>query len=280
MPIYKPSELHQFLEELGVAPKKGMSQNFLIDGNILRKIALFAKINPGDVVLEIGSGPGSLTEELLKTGAHVIACEKDPVFAKALERLKTTENQLDIYCDDIMTFPIESVLASKLKPFQKAKVIANLPYHLTTPIIAKLIKMRETFSTLILMVQEEVARRFVALPKTSEYSSFTVFLNFYSHPSYGFTVGRKCFFPVPKVDSAIVILNLKEPPKLAQEDDFFVLTRTAFKQRRKMMRGSLRDLYPPERIQEVLKSINQNPQARPEELSLNEFLKLFSGLKG
>ena len=140
--------------------------------------------------------------------------------------------------------------------------------------------MRETFSTLILMVQEEVARRFVALPKTSEYSSFTVFLNFYSHPSYGFTVGRKCFFPVPKVDSAIVILNLKEPPKLSQEDDFFVLTRTAFKQRRKMMRGSLRDLYPPERIQEVLKSINQNPQARPEELSLNEFLKLFSGLKG
>src|SRR5258708_3409183 len=104
MPIYKPTELHKFLEELGVHPKKGMSQNFLIDGNILRKIALVASIKPGDLVVEIGSGPGSLTEELLLAGAHVIAVEKDPVFAKALERLKTPDNHLDIFCDDIMEF--------------------------------------------------------------------------------------------------------------------------------------------------------------------------------
>jgi len=279
MPIYKPTELHQFLEELGVRPKKGMSQNFLIDGNILRKIVATAKLSPGDLVVEIGSGPGSLTEELLRSGAHVIAVEKDPIFAQALSRLKTDDNCLDIFCDDIMTFPLESVVAAKLKPGQKAKVIANLPYHLTTPIIAKLITMRNCFSTLILMVQEEVARRFVAPPKTSEYSSFTVFLNFYSQPSYAFTVGRQCFYPSPKVDSAIVTLTLKEPPQIQNEDDFFVMTRTAFKQRRKMMRGSLRDIYPSDVMEAALKSIGQNPLARPEELSLDDFLKLFAVLQ-
>lgn len=278
MPIYKPSELHKFLDELGVRPRKGLSQNFLIDGNILRKIVSTAALEPGELVVEIGSGPGSLTEELLNGGAHVVAVEKDTIFANALERLKTPGRQLDVFCDDIMTFPLEKVVAAKLQPGKKAKVIANLPYHLTTPIIAMLIQQRHLFSSLILMVQEEVARRFVASPKTAEYSSFTVFLNFYSHPKYAFTVGRQCFYPSPKVDSAIVVLDLKEPPHVADEDAFFVLTRTAFKQRRKMLRGSLRDLYPPDRIEQSLAAIGLNPQARPEDLSLDAFLALFSKL--
>lgn len=276
MPIYKPTELHQFLEELGVHPKKGLSQNFLIDGNILRKIVTSAHVSPGDVVMEVGPGPGSLTEELLNSGAHVIAVEKDTVFANALSRLKTDSNQLEIYCDDILTFPIEETLKPKLTNGKKAKVIANLPYHLTTPIIAQFVEQRHLFSTLVLMVQEEVARRFVAKPKTSEYSSFTVFLNFYSHPSYAFTVSRQCFYPSPKVDSAVVVLELKEPPQVANEEAFFMLTRTAFKQRRKMMRSSLRDLYPPQKIEAALSEIGQSPMARPEELSIDDFLKLFA----
>lgn len=279
MPIYKPTELHQFLEQLGVHPKKGLSQNFLIDGNILRKIAAEAQLSQDDVVVEVGSGPGSLTEVLLNSGAKVIAVEKDPVFAGALERLQTPQKTLEVHCHDIMTFP----LAETLKPFldqgKKAKVIANLPYHLTTPIIAQLVTQRHLFSALILMVQEEVARRFTAKPGTRDYSSYTVFLNYYSIPRYGFTVSRQCFYPSPKVDSAVVVLELKQPPKISNEAAFFTLTRTAFKQRRKMLRSSLRDLYSPQAIEKGLTEIGLNSLARPEELSLENFLSLFEILQ-
>jgi 16S rRNA (adenine1518-N6/adenine1519-N6)-dimethyltransferase len=280
MPIYKPSELHQFLNELGVHPKKGLSQNFLIDGNILRKIVTAAEVTPGDLILEVGPGPGSLTEELLNSGASVIAVEKDPVFAQALTRLKTNEHLLNITCADILEFPIDSTLRARLPKGKKAKVIANLPYHLTTPIIALLVEKRELFSTLVLMVQEEVARRFVAKPKTSEYSSFTVFLNFFSNPHYAFTVNRHCFYPSPKVNSAVVVLELKEPPQLANQEGFFILTRTAFQQRRKMLRGSLKDLYPSQKIEEALQQLGHPASARPEELSLDDFIKLFTLLSG
>jgi len=279
MPIYKPTELHQFLEELGVHPKKGLSQNFLIDGNILRKIVATADVSPGDLVVEVGPGPGSLTEELLNAGAQIIAVEKDNAFAGALERLKTDKNSLDVHCDDILTFPIEQVLKPYLDQGKKAKVIANLPYHLTTPIIAQFIEQRHLFSTLVFMVQEEVARRFVGKPRTAAYGSFTVFLNFYTRPSYAFTVSRQCFYPSPKVDSAIIALELKEPPHVSNVEAFFKLTRTAFKQRRKMMRSSLRDLYLPKEMEESLSKIGHSPLARPEELSLDDFLKLFEILQ-
>jgi len=279
MPIYKPSELHQFLEQIGASPKKGLSQNFLIDGNILRKIVLTADVQLGDIVLEVGPGPGSLTEELLKSGAHVIAVEKDPIFAEALARLKTSENKLDIYCADIMTFPLDETLLPLVSGSKKIKVIANLPYHLTTPIIASFITQRHLFSTMVLMVQDEVAERFAASPKTSEYSSFTVFLNFYSKPRYAFMVSSSCFYPKPKVNSAIVVLELKEPPKVSDLDGFFALTRGAFKQRRKMLRSSLRDLYSPAAIEAALVHIGVSPLSRPEELSLEQFLELFQALK-
>ena len=235
-------------------------------------------MSPGDLVVEIGPGPGSLTEVLLSNGAHVIAVEKDPIFAQALHRLEGEGRQLDVFCDDIMDFPLESVIASKLKAGQKAKVIANLPYHLTTPIITKLITMTHCFSTLVLMVQEEVARRFVASPGTSDYSSISVFLNFYSSPAYAFMVGRQCFYPSPKVDSAIVSLSLKQPPLVANQEAFFTMTRTAFKHRRKMLRGSLRDLYAPNAVEAALTSMGKNPLSRPEELSLDDFLCLYQML--
>lgn len=280
MPIYKPSELRQFLDQLGTGPKKGLSQNFLIDGNILRKIVATAQVKPDELILEVGPGPGSLTEALLSSGAHVVAVEKDEVLAEALKRLTLAgQNQLEVYCNDIMKFPADEVIGSRLGPGEKAKVIANLPYHLTTPIIADIVKKRHLFSHLILMVQDEVARRFSAAPGTSEYSSFTVFLNFYSRPKYAFGVSSQCFYPRPKINSAIVVLELKEPPLVSNEAAFFVLTRTSFEQRRKMLRSSLRELYAPADIEAALVEIGHSPQARPEELSLESFLLLFEKLE-
>ncbi|MFI0434178.1 MAG: 16S rRNA (adenine(1518)-N(6)/adenine(1519)-N(6))-dimethyltransferase RsmA [Parachlamydiaceae bacterium] len=275
MPIYKPTELRLFLNELGIFPKKGLSQNFLIDGNIIRKIVTASEVQRDDLILEIGPGPGSLTQALLETGAQVIAVEKDEVLAKELERLQTATGQLSVFCHDIMTFPLEKEIAKRLKPGQKAKVIANLPYHLTTPIIAQFAQLHPFFSSLTVMVQEEVGRRMTAHPGTSEYSSFTVFLGFYTHAHYAFTVSRNCFYPVPKVDSSVIVLHLHEPllPKEAASS-FFRLTRTAFEHRRKMLRASLKELFPPDKVEEALETIGQNRLARPEVLSLNDFLRL------
>lgn len=280
MPIYKPSELRQFLNELGIFPKKGLSQNFLIDGNIIRKIVAASEVKPDEVVLEIGPGPGSLTQALLEAGAHVLAVEKDTVLAQALERLQTPAQQLTVCCHDILTFPLQEEIPRLIPTGQKAKVIANLPYHLTTPILTQLTPLRNLFSSLTVMVQEEVARRLTAQPGTSDYSSLTIFLRFYTRPQYAFTVSRHCFYPAPKVNSAVVVLQLREPP-LSEEraKEFFHLTRTAFEHRRKMLRASLRSLFPPHVVEEALESIGQNPLARPEMLSLEEFLKLFSILQ-
>jgi 16S rRNA (adenine1518-N6/adenine1519-N6)-dimethyltransferase len=279
MPIYKPSELRDFLHSLGISPKKVLSQNFLIDGNIVRKILKCASVEPGDLVLEIGPGPGALTETLLEDGATVIAVERDDVLAAALNRFQTDPHKLHVFAEDILEFPIEETLKSHLSPGQKAKVIANLPYHLTTAIIEKLITLHEIISSLTLMVQDEVARRFTAKPSTKDYGSLTIFLEFYSKIRYAFTVGHPCFYPAPKVDSAVVFFELTPPRQISDVEAFFKLTRAAFEHRRKMLRGSLKELYSSEAITETLEEIHCSPLARPEELSIDQFIALFEKLQ-
>ncbi|PJD96442.1 MAG: ribosomal RNA small subunit methyltransferase A [Parachlamydia sp.] len=279
MPLYKPQELFAFLNSLGIRPKKGLSQNFLIDGNILQKIISAAEVSQEDVILEIGPGPGALTECLLEQGCRVIAVEKDLQLGQALERLQTPLNTLSIYCEDILQFPLEQVLPAYLKAGQKAKVIANLPYQLTTSILARLAPLNHLFSSITVMVQEEVARRFTGSPGSREYGSFTVFLNFFSDPVFSFKVSRKCFFPIPNVDSAVMTLRLKKPPADIDQEQFFTLTRKAFEQRRKMLKSTLRELYDPAFVSEELIKLGLSPLARPEELSVENFIELFKSLQ-
>jgi 16S rRNA (adenine1518-N6/adenine1519-N6)-dimethyltransferase len=275
MGIFKPSTLLQYLEELGIRPRKAWSQNFLIDGNIIRKIVKTAEVQEGDLVLEIGPGPGALTEALLEAQAHVIAVEKDPILAKGLLRLQTPNNTLTVIEGDILDLDIQSTIAQRLQSSQKAKVIANLPYHITTPILARLIPERDLFSKLVLMVQDEVARRFTAKPHTSAYSSFTVFLEYYAYVQYAFGVSQNCFYPKPSVQSAVVSLTLHEPPPITDEEGFFKMTRRSFEHRRKMLRASLPPLYLSENVTNALITLGLNEKARPEDLSLEEFVKLF-----
>ena len=278
MSIYKPTVLREFLESIGASPKKSLSQNFLIDGNILRKIISTANVQPGDIVLEIGPGPGSLTELLLTAGARVIAVEQDNVLAKALERFKNPTNELHIFNQDIRTFELANEVEKLFGKGQKVKVIANLPYHLTTPILVALVPQHQLITSLIVMVQHEVGQRMAADETSDEYGSLSVFLKFYCDPTYAFTVSNQCFYPVPRVKSAVVKLDLHEPLLKENHDQFFIMTRTAFEHRRKMLKASLRDLVPPEKTMSVLESLGLNPLARPEELSLNDFLNIFNRL--
>ncbi len=273
--IYRPSELHAFLKEHGAAARKSLSQNFLIDYNIIKKIVQAAQIAPNDIVIEIGPGPGALTEVLLDHGAHVIAIELDRKFAHALSRLQTEGRHLEIIEADVLKLDIEALCARHAKD-KSIKVVANLPYHITTPILARLLPLHESITSLTLMVQKEFSERMVASVGTSSYSSFTVFLQFYCDVKPCFTISPTCFYPPPKVHSAVVQCTL-HPPVLPEHnhESFFKMTRTAFQHRRKMLKSSLKELYSVQQIEEGLKILHVNPKVRPEELSLNQFVDLF-----
>ncbi len=270
MKAFQPKALHALLEELGVHAKKHLSQNFLIDGNIVNKIVATAGVSKEDLVIEIGPGPGALTEALLLAGAEVIAIEKDPLLGKALGRLPYP--LLRILIEDICTVDIPGLLQKK-----KAKVVSNLPYHLTSPILGKLLPLHTHISTLTVMVQKEVAERLCAQAGTPNYSSLTLFANTFADLSYSFTVEPTCFFPRPKVRSAVIHFTLKPPPPLPHH--FFPRVRAAFCKRRKMLKVSLKEFYPSESIEKALEMQGLNPLSRPEELNSTHWIKLITDLE-
>lgn len=275
MSIYKPSVLKEFLRLSHSHPKKALSQNFLIDGNIVRKIIDTAQVQMDDVVLEIGPGPGALTEALLIKGAFVTAIEKDAVFAQQLHRLQDLGN-LKIHEEDFLLFDLEKFLHSKKS---KIKVVANLPYHITTPILLTLLPHYDKIDSLTIMVQKEYADRMVAAAKTPHYSHLSLLVSFFCQAKLIFTINPNSFFPKPKIRSAIVHCKLNPPILTNDVDAFFFLTRSAFQQKRKMLRSSLRSLAPSEFIEQALHTIHLSKTARPEELDLQEFISLFKQLK-
>lgn len=278
MPLYRPTELIAFLRSIGVEPRRSLSQNFLIDGNVICKIVKASHIEPGDPILEIGPGPGALTEALLAKGAFVVAVEADKTLAKQLHRLQTPDKRLEVVEADALKVPIPTLYGKFPSLATPIKLFGNLPYHITTPLLARFIE-ELSISQIIIMVQEEVARRMCAKPATSDYSSLTVFLNFYAKTRYLFRVSRRCFYPSPKVDSAVVALDLIPNNYSCDPTTFFKTTRHAFEQKRKALRNSLRDLYPTEgAIEKALVDIALSPLARPEELSIEKWVRLFQRL--
>ncbi len=259
------STLQAFLAENQIRPTKRLGQNFIVDGNIINKLLDEAKVVKGDQIFEIGPGPGVITEACLARGAHVIAVEKDRKLAELLPRL----GNVDVYADDILTFPLTGL------PY--CKLVSNLPYHLTSPILARLVLRDDLFSSLTVVVQEEMARRMTAKPGTRDYGAFTLFLEFYTERRYAFGISRRCFYPQPKVDSGVVTLIPKKPP-LVEAKRFFELVHLAFQGRRKMVRTSLGKKFGSSEVAKCLEEIGENPDARPETLTFDAFLKLTENL--
>lgn len=273
MPLYRPTELNQFLDSIGAKPNKKLSQNFLIDGNIIRNIIKEADVHPGDYVLEIGPGPGSMTEVILEKGAYVVAVETDRALAAALGRLDPSGNNLKVLVADALEVPLEDLYAAFPDKTKPIKLLSNLPYHITTPLLTRFVDQIDRISMIIVMVQEEMGRRMSSKAGSKEYGSITVFLNFFSKVSYVFKVGRKCFYPAPKVDSCIIRIDPKPTPKDVDVEGFFQMTRRAFQQRRKSMRNSLKELYTQDSIVSGLEKLNLSPLTRPEELSCEQLIE-------
>ena len=310
MDLYKPSKLIALLKNLNKLPKKSLSQNFLIDGNILKKIIKTAQIQTGDTVLEIGPGPGSLTLALLNSQNQknntkskdqsalpikVIAVEKDKIFAQHLQDLKL--DHLTVIEDDFLKTDLKKlffdVTTKKLKPEKKAattkktidnnqnkiKVVANLPYNITTPILFKLLENYQLFSSLTIMVQKEVAQRIVAFPKTKAYSSLTLFVKTYADPKLAFNVSPTSFYPQPSVKSAVVFFKLKKPfLKGSELKQWHQFVHRSFQQRRKKLTSSLKFFFPKEKIEQALTDLKLSLNSRPEELAFDQFFSLFKKL--
>jgi 16S rRNA (adenine1518-N6/adenine1519-N6)-dimethyltransferase len=266
------SALLLFLEQIGRRPNRGLSQNFLVDENIALKIVRTAAVVTGDGVLEIGPGPGALTSHLLEAGAKVFAVEKDPVFARELFRLQTPDERLVSFHADFLDFNLSGLPAP-------LKVVANLPYHITTPILEKLLEHRDLFSTLTIMIQSELATRIAAPAGSKDFSSLSLFLQFHTTTITSFRVSAACFYPKPKVDSKVIQLAIRPPP-LEDSAPFFVLVRRGFQQRRKMLRVSLQSLYPADSLERALLAAGAEPYARPEALSLEQWLDFYKNLLG
>lgn len=243
----KLSELRQFLSSLGISPLKRFSQNFLVDYNILDKFIAAAQIQKGDRVLEVGPGCGIITRKLIELGAHVTAVEIDRSLASELRKLP-----IDLIEGDALKVELPNC----------DKVVSNLPYHITSPLLARLLPR---YKSCTIFCQNEMALNLVAKPNSKEYGAFSVFVQFYANPTYVCRVPSRCFYPVPKVDSAIVHFEKREPPAVDAER-FFEFVQTAFQGRRKKVATTWKKKY----------KMQIESDARPENLTLEEFLHFYA----
>jgi 16S rRNA (adenine1518-N6/adenine1519-N6)-dimethyltransferase len=272
--------LRKELKEYGLVPKKGWGQHFLIDQNIQNKIIQTAKVRKEDVVLEIGPGLGEMTIGLSKKVKRVIAIEIDPHLVEILGKKMMNYSNVEVVRGDILKVVFENLLSQEKDP---VKVVANLPYQISTPLLFRFIESKDIFSSLTLMLQREVAERLVASPGSKEYGPLSIFVQLYSNLSLSFFIKSSAFFPPPKVESAVIHVVWKGKPmaELKDEEWFKKVVKGCFGYRRKTLTNALRHshLSLPQDIEQRAKSIGVDPQRRPETLSIQEFVSLADALK-
>ena len=265
--------------------KKSLGQHFLFDDNILKKIADSAQLTKDDLVLEAGTGVGTLTKHLAEKAGRVVTVELDrSLIPQAQTNLKAFKN-IEIVNDDIMKMNIPAAM-DRYPDFSHRKVVANIPYYITTPLISMLLQSKADFEEITLLIQKEVAERIVSRPGVKAYGSFTIFVNYYAEPRIMFKVPAAAFRPRPEVDSVVLRLRkLSKPPvEVKDEKMFFRLVRAAFVQRRKMLRNAIMNAniegITAEKLDEALVSSGINGKRRGETLSISEFACLSGRVRG
>ena len=236
--------IKEILKTNRIAIKKRYGQNFLLDHNILRKIADVANIDKNALVIEIGPGLGSLTDYLIQKAKHVLAYEIDKALVPILkEHFK--EAPLTLIQDDILKRDIDSDITALNQTFDHVIVVANLPYYITTPILMKCLEESVKIKRMVVMMQYEVAQRITATRKTKDYNALSISIQYRAKTELAFKVSRTVFMPPPNVDSAVVTLDFYDQPpvKLNSEKHFYQLIKAAFKQRRKTILNNLSTAY-------------------------------------
>ncbi|MET0629127.1 MAG: 16S rRNA (adenine(1518)-N(6)/adenine(1519)-N(6))-dimethyltransferase RsmA [Acidimicrobiia bacterium] len=270
MDLLTPTSIRALLDRHGIAPKKSLGQNFLADPNTARRIATLAALSPGDAVLEIGPGLGSLTLALLERGAEVRAVELDQRLALALADVLGPDTEVDVRVADALHAPLDQLLARD--DGRGWTCVSNLPYNVAVPVVIRLLEEAPDVERVVVLVQREVGERLAAGPGDAQYGAVSVKVAYYSEASLLGVVPPTVFMPRPKVDSVLVglVRRAAPPVDVPEVAALFGLVRSGFGQRRKMLRRSLQPVLGA-RTEAVLDAAGIAPTARAETLGLEQW---------
>jgi 16S rRNA (adenine1518-N6/adenine1519-N6)-dimethyltransferase len=277
------TSLMQELRNREVSPRKRLGQHFLIDKGIAQKIVRLASLKPEDCVVEIGPGMGALTFLMLPLVKRLVAVEVDQKRAEYLKERGEGIPSLTVICRDALHFDFKGLAHEE---GTRLKVVANLPYNISTPVTFRLLENRDVVTHLTLMLQREVAQRINAAPRSKDYGPLSIFTQLYTAPKILMRVPPQAFYPPPRVESALVGFAILDHPRVAIGDTefFHAVVRASFAQRRKTILNSLKHAPLPlgskEEIKAILEDVGIDPRRRAETLDLNEFKKLAEALKG
>ncbi len=277
MSLYQ--EVRGACQELGFRPRKGLGQHFLIHESVIKAILRLTDLSERDEIVEIGPGMGFLTRRLVTVARRVWAIEVDTMLVEWLRRTPLGRDpSLDLVHGDVLKVQFGDIL-----PGHKVKLVANLPYNISTPVLFRLLDERDRFSILVLMVQQEVAERMAASPGTKSYGTLSIWCQIHGQILAKVSVSPEAFFPRPRVRSTILKIGLYPKPLVAPENLPVLrgLVRVSFGQRRKTLTNTLRNLLKKGRgeVQEILLHEGINPQRRGETLSVDEFIRLARALE-
>ena len=273
-----PSKTDEILKKYNLSAQKRYGQNFLVDSNILEKIVKSADISKEDTVLEIGPGIGALTQYLCESAKEVICVEIDSKMIPVLEDTLSDYSNVTVINEDVLKLDIANLL--KEKGIDKIKVVANLPYYITTPIIMGLLENGAPVESITVMIQKEVAQRMQVGPGSKDYGALSLAVAYYCEAEVKMTVSANCFIPRPNVDSAVIKLEKLKKPRVEVKDSalMYRIIKGAFEQRRKTLTNALSHSSAfktdKNRVEEALLIMGKNINIRGEELTIEEFAQL------
>lgn len=275
--------LKSALTAAGAAPDKKFGQNFLISERVVTEIAENCGAAPEDGVLEIGPGAGTLSQELCKRYSKVVAVEIDRKMIDVLSVTMSDAGNFTVINEDIMKTDIKKLVSDSFGGMN-VSVCANLPYYITSPVIMSLLESGAGFDFVTVMIQKEVAARLTAKPGTPDYGAITAVVDYYAETQRLFTVPAGCFFPVPKVDSAVIRMKIRKTPPVEpiNKDLMFSLIKAAFNMRRKTLQNAVSSVLSIEKqtVADALSACGFDPSVRGETLSLYDFSRLSDALSG
>ncbi|MBN2876725.1 MAG: 16S rRNA (adenine(1518)-N(6)/adenine(1519)-N(6))-dimethyltransferase RsmA [Bacilli bacterium] len=258
--------------------KKQLSQNFLLDENIITKIIKNAEIDEATGVIEVGPGLGALTKHIVRQAKKLLVYEIDSDLIPHLEKFFEEEENFHLLNQDILKSDINKDIENYLGGVERIVVISNLPYHITTPIIMKFLEEVHSINSLVLMMQLEVAKRITSKPNTKDYNALSVVIQHQTMARYLFKVPKTVFYPQPKVDSAVIRLDVMQDINNRNYKDFYDFVHKCFAQRRKTLVNNIvngYNKYTKEELTSILEQQNLNPLTRAEALTLEDFVLLY-----
>ena len=280
MNLYEETKF--LMKKYQISANKNLGQNFLIDENVIQNIVDSAQISQNDFVIEIGPGLGTLTSQLVEKAGKVIAIELDKKMVKILQERFSLYRNFQLLNEDVLKVDLKTLIEKENTQKCPVKIVANLPYYITTPIIMKLLEEKLPIQNITVMVQKEVADRLTAIPGEKDTGAITYCVYYYCEPKQVMLVPNTSFIPEPKVNSEVIQLNIRQNPPVQLKDEtvFFKIVKASFMQRRKTLLNGLTNagIISKERMREILNKMQLPETVRGEDLSIEQFAQIANEL--